>query len=135
MEDLVRRLARVATRRPERPPAGPVRVGDVGTPEFPELVFVDGDARLGPGTGFGVLIVTGDAIVEDGLVWNGLVLIAGTGRLLWAGRGDIHGALWLAGDRGVVLALGGDGSIRYDSCALDRAYRALPLSPITFRER
>jgi hypothetical protein len=84
-----------------------------------------------------VLVVTGDVVVTDGFEWHGLVVAAPPGRLFWEGSADIYGAVWVAGGAGLleVDLERGAGVIAYDSCSLGNAYRALPLSPVAFRER
>ena len=129
----------------------PAMIANLGSREDPRVVVARRDAVLGPGTGYGVLLVGGEARVMDGFLWNGLVLVVGQGRLRWEGRGEVYGAVFVARSRGdptpgepfgPLLAAPGDidvdfsasgGGIGYDSCVLEEAYRALPLSPIAFR--
>jgi hypothetical protein len=153
----VRGLERLVARLRSSPGAtvpetgGPVTIGGIGSRARPSIVVVDGNAALGPGVGYGILVVRGEARVRDGFVWNGPVLVVGRGALVWEGPSEVRGGVLVARTRddptpeaplgperaepGPVRVdfSGGDGAVRYDSCALEDAYRSLPWSPIAFR--
>ena len=77
-----------------------------------------------PGSGQGILIVTGNLIINGSNTWNGLILAGGTVRS--NGSNDVRGAV-VAGlnvKLGQIVGqsqMNGNKSYRYDSCALTRA--------------
>lgn len=127
----------------------PTRVASLGSPEDPRVVVVSDDAILERGVGYGILVVRGAADIEDGFVWNGLVLIIGRGQLAWRGEGTVYGAVLVArtlsespsGASSVLGELGqttvefaqGRGGIYFDSCMLAEAHDLLPVLPIAIR--
>lgn len=147
LEALAERLSTAATDRF----AAPAAIGNIGAPGAPRLVVASDDVWLGPGTGYGILLVRGEARVRAGFRWRGLVLVIGQGVLEWNEGGEVRGALLVARTRsargpaspdGTVLAQpgvpsvdfsGGAGAIAYDSCLLTEAWRVLPLDVIGYR--
>lgn len=147
LEALADRLEAAATDRF----AGPAAIGDIGAPTSPRLVVAAGDAWLGPGTGYGILLVRGHASVRAGFRWRGLVLVIGQGALGWNEGGEVDGAVLVARTRaapdpvapdGALLPVPGApsvdfsegaGGITYDSCVLEQAWRVLPLDVIGYR--
>ena len=77
-------------------------IGNIGTAADPEIVFVNGDADFGPGTGHGILVVRGDFTLNGNFAWNGVILVIGQGTLLWngGGNGAINGGILIAKTRG-----------------------------------
>jgi Tfp pilus assembly protein PilX len=77
-----------------------------------------------PGTGQGILIVTGNLVIGGSDTWQGLILVGGTVRS--NGSNDVRGAV-VAGlnvKLGQIVGqsqMNGTKSYRYDSCALSRA--------------
>lgn len=92
-----------ATARPDHP---------CGTPA---LIHSEQDLTLRGGEGFGVLVVDGDLTITGDFVFHGLLHVRG--RLLLDG-GSVTGAV-----RAGHLLLR-QGQLRYDSCALEQAFRA-----------
>lgn len=141
LEALADRLDAAATDRFDEP-AG---IGDIGAPGAPRLVVASEDAWLGPGTGYGILLVRGQARLREGFRWRGLVVVLGLGSLEWNVAGEVDGAVLVARTRapdGTVLPepgspsvdfSGGSGGIAYDSCVLEEAWRVLPLDVIGYR--
>ena len=131
-------------------------IRDYGSPGNYRIAVVNGDVELGPGSGYGMLIVRGNATVAGNFTWNGLILILGQGVLHWnQGFGSVNGGLFIArtrgndrdmanllgtplANRGAITAdfNGAAGSgIRYDSATILEANGPLPYSPIAIRER
>ena len=131
-------------------------IRDYGGPGDYRIAVVNGDVELGPGAGYGMLIVRGNTTVAGNFTWNGLILVLGQGVLHWnQGFGSIDGGLFIArtrgndrnmtnllgtplASRGAITAdfSGAAGSgIRYNSATILAANGPLPYSPIAIRER
>jgi Tfp pilus assembly protein PilX len=108
----------------------------VGNTSDRKIVYVDGDATLGPVNGAGVLIVTGTLTLSGNFNYNGFIMCIGEGKLLRAGsgNGEINGAIFVAktrDDAGNLLSElgeptfdtsgGGNSDIRYDATQLREA--------------
>ncbi|HUG41472.1 MAG TPA: hypothetical protein VMM12_13375 [Longimicrobiales bacterium] len=83
----------------------------------PVLIHSAGDLTVAGGEGFGVLVVDGDFTVTGGFVFHGFIQVRG--RLVLV-DGHLSGAV-----RAHHLHLRG-GDLRYDACALARAFDAHP---------
>lgn len=70
--------------------------GYAGSSTLPVLTFVNGNATLDGGAG--LLIVTGDLILNGNPNFNGIILVLGNGRVVrqGAGNGDLHGTMYVA---------------------------------------
>ena len=108
----------------------------VGTTSNRKIVFVDGDATLGPVNGAGILVVTGTLTLHGNFNYNGFIMCIGDGDLYRSGGGNgiINGAIFVAktrDDSGVFLSDlgeptfdtsgGGNSDIRYDATQLNEA--------------
>lgn len=76
----------------------------------PGITVIQGDYTL-PGSGGGTLLVTGNLQAPNNVVWNGLLLVIGTGKLTASGGGtpSYNGAIFLAnvcGNLGLVDPVG-----------------------------
>jgi hypothetical protein len=117
---------------------GPVALTEaqVGTTANRKIVFVDGDATLGPVNGAGILIVTGQLTLSGNFSYNGLIMVIGKGNLQrnGGGTGEINGSIYVAKTRDNADALlsdlgiptfdtsgGGNSDIRYDASQLANA--------------
>jgi hypothetical protein len=130
-------------------------IGSVGSPLDHRIVVVHGDCNLGPGTGYGMLVVRGSLTVSGSFQWFGPLLVVGQGVLNWnsGAHGAIHGGLFLARTRGkpgpenplgailgtrgsVSVSLRGAGGlgIQYHSAQISASNRWLPFTPISVRE-
>jgi hypothetical protein len=128
-------------------------IGNVGDPADYPVTVVNGNASVGPVTGYGVLVVRGNLTLSGNTTWYGLILVVGQGRLTvnGAGNGEIRGAIFVAktrdtasrsaanplGDllpnRGDIYADyngGGRGGLGYHSGHIDSAMSSLPYRPI-----
>jgi hypothetical protein len=128
-------------------------IGNVGDPADYPVTVVNGNASVGPVTGYGVLVVRGNLTLSGNTSWYGLILVVGQGRLTvnGAGNGEIRGAIFVAktrdtasrsaanplGDllpnRGDIYADyngGGRGGLGYHSGHIDSAMSSLPYRPI-----
>lgn len=120
------------------PGPGPytLTAAQVGTTSNRQIVFVDGDATLGPVDGAGILIVTGSLTLTGNFNYNGLIMCIGEGELYrnGGGTGEINGAVFVAktrdssGNRLSTLGNptfdtsgGGNSDIRYDASQLNNA--------------
>jgi len=105
--------------------------GVAGTSAAPAFTFVDGDCSLDGGAG--LLIVTGNLLMNGNPNFDGLILVLGGGTVNrdGGGNGEVYGAMVVArfdlagpGDflAPVFLTNGaGNSTIQYDSRALQRA--------------
>ena len=73
----------------------------VGTTANRKIVVVNGNAVLGPVNGAGILIVTGQLILNENFNYHGFIMCIGQGNLLrnGGGNGDIHGSILVAKTR------------------------------------
>lgn len=110
----------------------------LGTTPSPRIVVVNGDATFG-GNGAGILLITGNAILNGDFSYDGMVLILGKGSLTrhGGGGGQIRGALFISnisGSDGIINTAddtfgtasyattgGGNSDIIYDSAALSNS--------------
>jgi hypothetical protein len=155
LERLVKEVAAAADERIGTPWNESAHLGNVGTPSSHRIVAVDGDCRVGPGTGYGVLLVRGTLSFAGNVEWNGTVLVIGQGAIVATGGAvRIAGGVFVArtrdGDRSPTNPLGtqlrergdvsvdfsaiGTGGIDLDRTAEDALNRTLPYVPIAIRE-
>lgn len=108
----------------------------VGTATNRKIVYVEGNATLGPVNGAGILVVTGQLILNGNFNYNGVIICIGQGNLLrnGGGNGTITGAVYVAQTRDTSNAVlttlgvptyntngGGNTDIIYDPNAIDNA--------------
>jgi type IV pilus assembly PilX-like protein len=124
------------------------------TPSNPVINVVNGDYTL-PGSGSGILLVTGTLTMSGNPSWNGLILVVGKGNVVknGGGNGTLDGSLLVAnmysdtpptythlipsGPPGIPTIAwngGGNATIQYDSCWSSSLSQALPFRTITDRE-
>src|SRR5215471_4170577 len=75
------------------------RIGDYGGPSVYKVLVVNGNADLGPGTGYGVLLVRGELTIASNFTWNGLILVIGQGVVHRNATGTINGGMFTARTR------------------------------------
>jgi len=115
---------------------------------------VNGDLSMGPSTGAGILLVTGNLTLSGNPSYNGIILVIGKGTFTknGGGNGTLNGALIVANlndASGNPIPLGsnhapgiptmnwnGGGNFtgQYDSCWINYMSQALPFRTITDRE-
>jgi len=108
--------------------------GSAGSAATPAFTFVDGDCSLDGGAG--LLIVTGNLVMNGNPNFNGLILVLGAGTVNrdGGGNGNIYGAMTVAhfdpvgagGFLGPVFNTNGGGTstMQYDSDAVRKALNA-----------
>lgn len=138
------------------PPATASNFGGPGWPSDmsatnPKTVYVNGDFDLGPNTGYGLLVVTGNFRYEGNSGWKGIILVIGDGTTtfdgLGGGNGEFDGAIYVAtirdasgnllSDLGTVnfdISGGGGNGIYYNSCWIDKAEEPPTYLILSFRE-
>jgi Tfp pilus assembly protein PilX len=116
-------------------------IGSFGLPGGYRIGVVDGDVDLGPGTGYGILLVRGELTIAGDITWNGLIVVIGQGVVRWkAGvTGTINGGLFAARTRaadGSLLTAPLD--VMYmitDASQIKAANRLFPFNPIAISEK
>jgi hypothetical protein len=112
-----------------------------GGPGDYRVVVVDGNLDLGPGTGYGLLLVRGEVHIVGNLTWNGLILVIGQGVLRWSSgvSGTIQGGLFVAKTRDTNRALlSAPENVSFtitDVSQIKAANRPFPYNPIAVKER
>ena len=136
LEGLVTSIARNAT----DVYTGTVLTG-IGGPADYRVVVANGNLDLGPGTGYGVLLVRGELNTMSGLTWNGLIVVIGQGVVHWnAGPPPtINGGLFIArtqASNGSLLAVPQDVTFAItDPAQMQAANQSFPYNSIAIREK
>jgi hypothetical protein len=115
---------------------------NLGTPQNWPINVVNGNYTMGPTTGYGILVVTGNLNFSGNYAWNGLILVIGSGgisNLSGGGNGQINGALFVANTSGappsglgsvnVNWNGGGTNTLQYDHCWADYLMSSIPGVP------
>jgi hypothetical protein len=115
-------------------------IGNYGSPASYRIAVVNGDSTLGPGTGYGLLLVRGKLTVTGAYSWTGLVVVVGQGIVQWnpSAIGQIDGGLFAAQTRdlagNLLQAPAGIAYTQNDLAAIVRANASLPYLAIATRE-
>jgi hypothetical protein len=130
------------------PAAGEAQlIGNYGSPTDYRVAVVNGDVELGPGSGYGMLLVRGSIRVAGNFTWSGLILVIGKGSLIWHSgtTAMINGGIFLAqtlAPDGSLLSTPGEvtadltpAAVFYDAAAIKEANRRFPYNAIAIRER
>jgi len=117
----------------------------------PQTVYVDGSFDLGPNTGYGLLVVTGNFTYHGNSGWNGIILVIGNGTTTFigngGGNGSFNGAIFAATTRdaagnplpnlGTVnfdISGGGGNGIYYDHCWINNVQQPPTYKVLSFKE-
>jgi hypothetical protein len=117
----------------------------------PQTVYVDGSFDLGPNTGYGLLVVTGNFSYSGNSGWNGVILVIGDGTTTFLGNGggsgQFNGAIFVATTRdgsgnqlsnlGSVnfdISGGGGNGIYYNSCWIRNVQQPPTYKVLSFKE-
>lgn len=117
----------------------------------PKTVVVNGDFTLGPMTGYGLLIVTGNFTYTGNSGWDGIILVIGSGTTTFTGNGGgnsgFNGALFVAttkdamgntlptlGNVSFDINGGGGNGVYYDSCWIKNAQKPPTYQVLSFHE-
>ena len=117
----------------------------------PKTVIVNGDFDLGPNTGSGILVVTGNFLYHGNSGWNGIILVVGDGTTtfdgLGGGNGEFDGAILVAtikdsagnllptmGTVNFDISGGGGNGIYYNSCWVSKVQKPPSFRILSFRE-
>jgi hypothetical protein len=105
------------------------------------VIVADGNVDLGPGTGYGVLLVRGELNIVGDTFWNGLILVIGDGvvTLKPGVSRTINGGLFVARTRapdGSLLAQPANVKFEItDAAQIRAANRVFPYNPVAIKER
>jgi hypothetical protein len=111
----------------------------LGSPTQDTITVVDGNAVVGPVSGYGILVVRGDLVMDGNFSWSGIILVIGDGNVSYSGggNGQITGAIYVANTHGgsgsMTLASpnsnwsgGGGNGVQYDHCRSDALMAKVP---------
>jgi Tfp pilus assembly protein PilX len=113
----------------------------VGSASDYRVIVVDGNLDIGPGTGYGLLLVRGELNIVANITWNGLIAVIGQGVVRTASSvtATINGGLFKARTRaptGTLLAVPEDMTYTItDTTQLKAANRPFPFNAIAIREK
>ena len=112
-------------------PSSPPAVS--GCADYLPITYAAGDLRINGGCGQGVLLVSGDLVIEGGFQFRGVLLVRGRLTILGAG-GRILGSVKAASADLDPASPGGSSEVRYSSCAVRAALlRNASVRPLTPR--
>jgi hypothetical protein len=106
----------------------------IGSPISPAMQLAEptnGTLTLSQVSGYGVLLVKGNARIEAPFQWQGLMLVSG--KMIFAGglgSSIVHGAIYA--DR--IEILNSDVTITLDTCPITQTLRTLPVQVLTWRQ-
>ena len=131
-------------------PVNSLSAAQLGSAANPQITVVNGDLALsGGGTGYGILVVTGNFTFTGDWGWRGAVLVIGQGNMQESGGGnnEFDGAVFVAktldGAGNPLAALGtptvnwtggGGNGVFYDSCWINNASAGVTYKVLSFRE-
>lgn len=122
-----------------------------GSTVDPKVIFIDGDVTIGPESGAGIIICTGNMSINGNFDYSGLILAIGKGRIerFGGGNGLITGSVFAANIAGPDQVLntaddvwgnpyydtsgGGTSDITYNAAALANNTNALPFTKTSWR--
>jgi hypothetical protein len=117
----------------------------------PKTIYVDGSFDLGPNTGYGLLVVTGNFRYQGNSGWKGIILVIGDGTTTFLGNGggsgEFDGTVFVADTRNITggqlgsfgtvnfdITGGGGNGIYFNSCWIKQAQRPPTYKVLSFRE-
>lgn len=117
----------------------------------PKTIYVDGSFDLGPNTGYGLLVVTGNFHYQGNSGWKGIILVIGDGTTTFdgngGGSGEFDGSVFVATTRdasGAQLSSfgttnyditgGGGNGIYFNSCWIKQAQKPPTYKVLSFKE-
>ena len=120
---------------------GPATMNGFGGPGNYRVVAVNGNLDLGPGTGYGLLLVRGELNIVGDITWNGLIVVIGQGVVRWntGVSGNINGGLFVAGTlapNGSILAAPANVMFTITNAGqMNAANQSFPYNPIAITEK
>jgi len=110
-----------------------------GSPTDYRVVVANGNLELGPGTGYGLLLVRGELTIAGAMRWNGLIVVIGQGVVHTNAALTIDGGLFVAKTRaanGSLLPTPQGVTFTFnDSAQIQAANQSFPYNPISIWER
>jgi hypothetical protein len=117
----------------------------------PKTVYVDGSFDLGPNTGYGLLVVTGNFTYSGNSGWKGIILVIGDGTTTFqgngGGNGEFDGAIFVATTRSSTgaqlptlgsvnfdISGGGGNGVYYNSCWIKQVQQPPTYKLLSFKE-
>jgi hypothetical protein len=117
----------------------------------PQTVYVDGSFDLGPNTGYGLLVVTGNFTYHGNSGWKGVILVIGDGTTTFlgngGGNGEFDGAIFVATTRSSTGAQlpalgqvnfditgGGGNGVYYNHCWINNVQKPPTYKVLSFKE-
>jgi len=149
LQNLVQGISNVANNVLTGPVNG-LSAAQLGSASNPQITVVNGDLNVaGAGTGYGILVVTGNFTFSGDWGWRGVVLVIGQGNMQENGGGnnEFDGAVLVAktldgaGNPLATLGVptvnwtgGGGNGVYYDSCWINNATSGVTYKVLSFRE-
>lgn len=100
-------------------------IGNYGSPAGYRVAAVEGNVDLGPGTGYGILLVRGNVNVTGDFVWSGLIVVVGSGVVQWNGHtGVVNGGMLVSGSYNVT-----------DAAQIRLANQSFPYTTVAIQEK
>jgi hypothetical protein len=90
----------------------------------------DGGLSLTGGTGYGILLVSGDLVLGGGFQWNGLIFA--TGSITMSGV-SVRGQIYAGTSSADNFIINGGADLRYHSCNVKLALARAPLKVVSWR--
>jgi len=122
-------------------------IGNYGSATDYRVGVVNGDCTLGPGTGYGFLLVRGELTMSNNVAWSGMIVVIGQGVIRWSPgtNGQIVGGVFVARTHdmdgvtllqspGVTTVEMPSGVVLPDAAAISKANASFPFTPIAVRE-
>lgn len=106
-----------------------------------QVGVVDGPLDLGPGAGYGVLLVRDELRIVGDVTWQGLIIVIGRGIITQSTGSSltVHGGLFVAQTRapdGSLLAAPAGVTFDItDAAQIKAANKSFPFNPISIREK
>ena len=123
-----------------------------GSTANPKIVYINGDATIGPETGAGIIICTGNLSVHGNFAYDGLIMAIGKGKITrdGGGSGKINGSIFAAnilGPDGILntgddafgaptydTSGGGTSDVTYNADSLNNAQKRAPYIKTSWKQ-
>jgi hypothetical protein len=96
--------------------------------------YNDNGLTLNGGTGYGILLVKGDLVLDGGFQWNGIIFVSGSVTMNGGGGGtNLRGQIYAGTSPVNNFIINGGSDIRYHSCNVKLALALAPLKTVSWK--